>query len=594
MRPLTVGDPVIIGRYLLLGRLGTGGMGVVYLAEHPQGGLVALKTPHAVHLNDATLRARFAEEVAFSRRLVPFCTAAVIEDGTDEDRPYLVTEYIPGPALSQVVRARGPLTPDLAYGVALGVAAALVAVHEAGLVHRDLKPGNVLLSPRGPRVIDFGIARDVDTLGAHTQAGQVMGSPGWVAPERLTGGTAMPASDVFAWGCLVAFAASGHHPFGGGEHDALTRRILFEPPRLEGVPALLRPAVEAALAKEPIDRPKAADLLRVLLGAGGVGDPWDLRQAVSGVLAAIWSPVPYPPGGGRVRHASTPGWENSAPGPPYAAAETTNAPATAARGAGPDGDGQGAEPGGAARGPGFGGDECGAGSGSDDSVAGPADDGWGGDDGQGADAGGDYGGRRGSRAKAGAHLSHATFAALATVSIAAITVIAAAGGDGMRSGGGSELPGNPPAVQFQGSAGSTVRPRATSTGGLPPTRVATAAPAKATPTIFITPTRTMGPPSVLSPSPAHRVTHRPAGTAGPSNTGRASNTAAPGDPGGPDPGECANPAGRRRGDAVRRDCPRPSGSITTIPQDGPGESPGTSPSISETPTATATSTGTTS
>ncbi|WP_237108023.1 serine/threonine-protein kinase, partial [Nonomuraea sp. MG754425] len=267
MRPLTVGDPVIIGRYLLLGRLGTGGMGVVYLAEHPQGGLVALKTPHVVHLNDATLRARFAEEVAFSRRLVPFCTAAVIEDGTDRERPYLVTEYLPGPALSQVVTATGPLPPDLAHGVALGVAAALVAVHEAGLVHRDLKPGNVLLSAKGPRVIDFGIARDVDTLAAHTQAGQVMGSPGWVAPERLTGGVALPASDVFAWGCLVAFAATGQHPFGGGEPDVLTRRILFEPPRLEGVPAMLRPAVAAALAKEPADRPGAAGLLRALLAA---------------------------------------------------------------------------------------------------------------------------------------------------------------------------------------------------------------------------------------------------------------------------------------------------------------------------------------
>ncbi|WP_197094089.1 serine/threonine-protein kinase [Nonomuraea sp. SBT364] len=295
MRPLTVGDPVVIGRYLLLGRLGAGGMGVVYLAEHPGGGFVAVKTPHAAHLKDATLRARFAGEAAFSRRIVPFCTAAVIEDGADGDRPYLVSEYIPGPPLSQVVLSRGPLAPDLAYGVALGVAGALMAVHDAGLVHRDLKPANVLLSPGGPRLIDFGIARDVDTAAAHTEAGQVMGSPGWVAPERLTGDAAAPASDVFAWGCLVAFAATGHHPFGGGDSDTLARRILLEPPRLETVPALLRPAVAAALAKSAAGRPPAADLLRALLAAGGIGAPWDLRDAVAGVLATTWTPLPYAP-----------------------------------------------------------------------------------------------------------------------------------------------------------------------------------------------------------------------------------------------------------------------------------------------------------
>ncbi|MGJ6966292.1 serine/threonine-protein kinase [Streptosporangium sp. G11] len=510
VRPLTVGDPVIIGRYLLLGRLGVGGMGIVYLAEHPQGGVVALKTPHPMHLNDATLRARFAEEVQFSRRVVPFCTAAVIEDGTDKDRPYLVSEYVPGPALSQVVSAHGPLTPDLAYGVALGVAAALVAVHKAGLVHRDLKPGNVLLSDTGPRVIDFGIARDVDVLAAHTQAGQVMGSPGWVAPERLTGGLALPASDVFAWGCLIAYAATGHHPFGAGEADVLTRRILVEPPRVASVPALLRPAVEASLAKNPAERPSAADLLGALLAAGGVGDPWDLREAVAEVLAEIWTPVPHTPRAGRVRLAALPS--------PYSSPSSLH-----------------------------------------DEPSVPVE----------------ISGRGSRRApRKGAHLSQAGFAALATVSMAAVTVAAATGGGGSGPAAGPGVPEPVPLVlPAEGTpSGSIFHP------GTRPLPDRPRVPSPTTPsTVQITTTRTISLPTAGLDGHDGRdgredpEAERPGGPRGSGDS--------PDD--GDDPRDCADATAKGKGKGRAGDCPTASGnpkpSFTQIPQTGDGESPSPTP-----------------
>ncbi|GLW09313.1 hypothetical protein Misp01_44420 [Microtetraspora sp. NBRC 13810] len=519
VRPLTVGDPVIIGRYLLLGRLGTGGMGVVYLAEHPEGGLVALKTPHAVHLGDPVLRARFTEEVAFSQRVVPFCTAAVVEDGAGRERPHLVTEYIPGPALSEVVTARGPLTADLAYGVALGVAAALSAVHEAGLVHRDLKPGNVLLSPRGPRLIDFGIARDLtgypDPAAAHTQAGQVMGSPGWVAPERLTGGLAVPASDVFSWGCVVAYAVTGHHPFGSGEPDVVTRRIMVEPPRLTGVPALLTPAVRAALDKDPAARPGAADLLGALLAAGGVGAPGDPREAVAAVMEELWAPVPYP--AARVRPASGGG-----PGPRD---ERT--------------------------GPGAREERTGGRRGREERT----------------------GGKRARRRPA--HLSHASFAALATVSIAAVTVIAASGGATLGETGREAAPY---AVTPDGTALSTARPAETGPPGSSFAPAPVAGRRSPPAAVVITTRRTQGEPPYTTPHgtwsapppPQESAPQRP-------------------DPVPTDEEVCLNRKGKPRPcPSATRTRPRPSGGITTEPQWGGGESPSPTPTDTTVPTTPAT------
>ncbi|MFI6518899.1 serine/threonine-protein kinase [Spirillospora sp. NPDC050679] len=261
-----------MGPYTLVARLGEGGMGVVYLGHGPDGRRVAVKLIQPDLAADADYRARFHDEVRHARQVASFCTAAVLDHGEADGRPYLVTEYVEGTPLSRHIKRHGPLPPDTLHGVALGVAAALATIHAAGLVHRDLKPANVLLSISGPRVIDFGIARDVGDLTGRTRSGLVMGSPGWIAPEQVQHGEVSPASDVFTWGCLVAFAGMARHPFAGTDARAtndlmvLTYRAQQHMHDLEGLAEPLRSLVEQALSPEPALRPTARDLLLALVG----------------------------------------------------------------------------------------------------------------------------------------------------------------------------------------------------------------------------------------------------------------------------------------------------------------------------------------
>ncbi|MFG2086502.1 MULTISPECIES: protein kinase [unclassified Spirillospora] len=259
--------PERIGRYRIVDRLGEGGMGTVYAGLDGAGRKVAIKVIRREYAADRQYRARFQAEVAAAQRVRPFCTAPVLDADPAAEPPYLVTEFVNGPSLDAAVAKDGPLRGADLEAVAVGIATALTAIHDAGVVHRDLKPANVLLSTFGPRVIDFGIARSLDGTRL-TATGGIVGTPAFMAPEQLYGRGATAASDVFAWGATVAFAARGGPCFGGDSIPAIIHQIVSGEPDLGGLGGSLLGAVRAALAKDPERRPSAQALLDGLISSG--------------------------------------------------------------------------------------------------------------------------------------------------------------------------------------------------------------------------------------------------------------------------------------------------------------------------------------
>jgi hypothetical protein len=296
--PRQTGDPRRLGPYELLGRLGQGGMGVVFLGRDGRGRLAAVKALRPELAGDPAFAARFRREVDAARRVDSPRVARVLDADPAGPRPWLATEYVDGATLAGAVAGGGPLAGGRLVAFAAGVAEALAAVHAAGVVHRDLKPTNVLLpDPAGPgvKLIDFGIAWAADAT--MTRSGLRFGTPAWMAPEQLRDLPAGPPADVFAWGALVAFAATGRHPFGGGPPEAVAYRVLHDPPDLAGVPGSLRRLVATALARDPAARPPATRVVAALAAARVPTEPLPRGEAtrVLPVAAAAGAPGPARP-----------------------------------------------------------------------------------------------------------------------------------------------------------------------------------------------------------------------------------------------------------------------------------------------------------
>jgi hypothetical protein len=303
MEPLTADDPRQVGVYRLQSRLGAGGMGRVYLGSSPGGRAVAVKIVHPELARDPEFMRRFRREAEAAEAVSGAYTAPVVGAGPDDDPPWLATAYVPGPSLAELVARSGPLPEAAVWRLAGGLIEALQAIHVRGLVHRDLKPGNILIAADGPRVIDFGISRALHGT-ALTTTRTAMGTPAYMSPEQAEGGEVGPPSDVFSLGSVLAFAATGLTPFGGGEPLAVIYRIAGGQPDLSRLPPALGALVARCLAKSPASRPSLGALMNdaavgsASFPATAPGKFWP--ESVAAMVASAAGPFPAAAQGGDV------------------------------------------------------------------------------------------------------------------------------------------------------------------------------------------------------------------------------------------------------------------------------------------------------